>query len=105
MEDKLQLFNLYCIFLPLVLLIGFYCIIVTRNLIRALIGLEILTKAVTILIILGGYLTNQLALAQSLVITLIVIEVVVIAVAAGLIVNIFNCNNSLDARKLTKLKG
>ena len=51
-----------------------------------LIGLEILTKAVTLLIIVGGYVTGQMALAQALAITLIVIEVVVIVVAAGIVI-------------------
>ena len=41
------------------LVAGLYCMLVTRNLIRALIGVEILTKAVTLLIILAGYVTGQ----------------------------------------------
>jgi NADH-quinone oxidoreductase subunit K len=103
--DKTQLFKLFFIFIPLLFVIGFYCIMVTRNLIRALIGLEIITKAVTLLIIFAGYITNQTALAQSFVITLIVIEAVIIAVAAGIAVNVFRHNESLDIRKLRNLKG
>jgi NADH-quinone oxidoreductase subunit K len=103
--ENAQLIRLFIIFIPVLFLIGFYCIIVTRNLIRVLIGLEIITKAVTLLIILAGYLTNQTALAQSFAITLIVIEAVVIAVAAGIVVNVFRHNESLDIRKLRNLKG
>jgi len=33
---------------------GFYCILVTRNMIRVLIGLEVLTKAVTLLFVFIG---------------------------------------------------
>jgi multisubunit Na+/H+ antiporter MnhC subunit len=47
---------------------------------RVLIAVEILTKAATLLFVLAGYLTDQLGLAQEFVITLIIIEVVFIAV-------------------------
>jgi multisubunit Na+/H+ antiporter MnhC subunit len=79
--------------------------VATRNFIRALIGLEIMTKAVTILIVVAGYASGRLALAQALVITLIVVEVVVISVAAGIVQNIFRVNDSLDIRKSRNLKG
>jgi NADH:ubiquinone oxidoreductase subunit K len=78
---------------------------VTFNLIRALIGLELLIKAVTLLLILVGYVTGHEALAQSLVITLIVMEVVIIAVAAGIILGLHRHNKGLDVRHLRSLKG
>jgi len=90
------------IFLTVVLLfvIGFYYLITTRNLIRILVALEVLTKGVTLLLIYVGYKTGQMATAQSMVITLIIIEVVVLAVAAGIIVNIFNHTDSTDVREI-----
>lgn len=106
MNDATPLLLKLCmVFIPMLIIIGFYCIIATRNLIRTLIGLEILTKAVTLLIILAGYVTGRTALAQTLAITLIIIEVVVMVVAAGVIVNIFRHNDSLDVRNLRNLKG
>ncbi|HNW97961.1 MAG TPA: NADH-quinone oxidoreductase subunit K [Bacteroidales bacterium] len=90
------------IFLTVVLLyiIGFYYLITTRNLIRILIALEVLTKGVTLTLIYVGKVTGQMATAQSMVITLIIIEVVILAVAAGIIINIFNHTDSLDVRKI-----
>lgn len=85
--------------------IGSYCILATFNLIRVLIGLELLIKAVTLLVIYCGYQTGNLALTQALVITIIVIEVVIMTVAAGVVVGIHRHNNSLDAREIRKLKG
>lgn len=85
--------------------IGSYCLLATHNLIRALIGLEILIKAVTLLVIFCGYKIGNLALAQSLVITIIVIEVVVMTIAVGVVVGIHRHNDSLDARNIRKLKG
>ncbi|MDO8662125.1 MAG: NADH-quinone oxidoreductase subunit K [Candidatus Omnitrophota bacterium] len=89
----------------LLFIIGIYCILVSHNLIRVLIGLEILIKAVTLLVIFCGYQTQNTALAQALVITIIVIEVVMMTVAAGVVVGIHRQNNSLDARNIRKLKG
>ena len=61
------------LFVVLLFVIGIYCVLLTYNLIRALIGLEILVKAVTLLLVVAGYVSGREALAQSLVITLIVI--------------------------------
>lgn len=98
-------FKLYMIFIPVVFIAGLYYLIVTRNLIRMLIGVELLSKAATLLLILAGNVTGQTGLAQSLVITLIVIEVVVMVVAAGVIISIYNHNGTLDSRLLRNLKG
>jgi NADH-quinone oxidoreductase subunit K len=60
---------------------GLYCMLVSFNLIRLLIGTEILIKAVTLLLVLAGYLNGNTATSQALVITLIVIEVVIMVEA------------------------
>jgi multisubunit Na+/H+ antiporter MnhC subunit len=93
-------------FLIIVLLyiIGFYCLITTRNLIRILIALEVLTKGLTLTLIYVGQITGKMATAQSMVITLIIIEVVILAVAAGIIINIFNHTDSVDIRKIIRNK-
>ncbi|MBF0494805.1 MAG: NADH-quinone oxidoreductase subunit K, partial [Candidatus Omnitrophica bacterium] len=85
--------------------IGFYCIFMSYNFIRILIGVELLLKAVTLLIIGVGYVTGQTALAQALVITVIVIEVVFIVVATGVVIGIHKHNKSLDTRSLNNLRG
>lgn len=85
-------------------LVGFYYLVVTRNLIRILIALEVLTKGLTLTLIYVGKLTGQMATAQTMVITLIIIEVVVLSVAAGIIINIFNHTESVDVRKITRPK-
>ena len=102
--DNWQLFSLFGFFIALLSITGIYCLIVTRNLIRAVIGLELLIKAVTLLMIAVGYVTGRTELVQSLVITIIVIEVVVVAMAGGLILRIYKHNDSLDARLLKRLK-
>lgn len=93
------------VFAVLLLVIGVYCILATHNLIRVLIGIEILIKAVTLLIIAAGAKSGNLALAQALVITIIVIEVVIMTVSVGIVLGVHRHTNSLDARNLRKLKG
>jgi len=64
-NEAWQLFLRFDYFVILLLITGLYCVIVTRNLMRALIGLEILTKAVTLLLIVAGYTTGRVAQAQA----------------------------------------
>jgi NADH:ubiquinone oxidoreductase subunit K len=84
---------------------GLYCLLMTRNLIRILISLEILTKSVTLLLVVAGFYSGRTELAQALIITMIIVEVVVITVGAGIVLGVFRRNNSLDTRKLMNLKG
>jgi NADH-quinone oxidoreductase subunit K len=104
-NELAQHFWMLTTFATLVALTGAYCILVSRNLIRILIGLELFTKSVTLLLIVAGYVTRRMALAQSLVITLIVVEVVVIAIAAGIVIGAHGETDTLDTRNLSNLKG
>jgi NADH:ubiquinone oxidoreductase subunit K len=89
----------------LVLIIGFYSIIATRNLIRTLIGVEVLGKAATLLIVLAGNATGRIALAQALAITMIIIEVAVAVVAVGIILCVHRTHGSIDGNLLKDIKG
>ena len=104
MSDTL-LFEIFGVGVILTLIVGFYCVLVTRNLIRALIGIEVLTKAVTLLLILCGYVSKQLGLAQALAITLIVIEVAVMVVGVAVVLCFHRRTGSIDASDLRTLKG
>ena len=99
------IFTFFAIAMVLVLIAGFFGILLSKNLIRTLIGLEIVTKSITLLIIVAGHLTGQMALAQALAITLIIIEVAVMAVAVGVVLSIFRQQNSIDAGIIRNLKG
>jgi len=95
----------YFIFSVLLILTGLYCITVTRNLIRVLIGMELITKGVTLILTTSGYLTGNTGLSQALIITLIVIEVVVISVAAGVVIGYYRKANTLDTHTMNTLRG
>jgi NADH-quinone oxidoreductase subunit K len=100
-----MLVTLFVVTTVLLLVTGFFSLIISRNLIRVLIAMEILTKAATLMLIFAGYLTHQTGIAQEFVITLIIIEVVVIAIAAGIIIGIYQRTESLDTNRIRNLKG
>lgn len=103
--QAIALFWPYCLAAVILFIIGLYCVLVTFNLIRALIGLELLIKGATLLIAIVGYANNHIALTQAIVITLIVIEVVLIAIAAGIVLGLHRHNKNLDVRNLRNLRG
>ena len=100
-----MLLTLFIVAIALIAAAGIYCIVATRNLIRVLIALELLAKAVTVLIAIAGAQSGQMALAQSFIIALIIVEVVVTATGAGIVIAVHKRNGSLDIGKLTNLKG
>jgi len=98
--DALILFKLYLVAAPVLFVAGIYAIITTRNIIAVIIGLEIMTKGVTILLAAAGFFSGRPQLAEPLIITLIVVEVVVLMVSAGYIINIANKHKSLDTENI-----
>ena len=59
----------------------------------------------TLLIIVTGYASRQIALAQSLAITLIVIEVAVVVVAVSIVLCIYRRTAGIDSRSIREIKG
>jgi NADH-quinone oxidoreductase subunit K len=100
-----EIFWPFLVFIMVFGMAGLYCMLVSFNLIRLLIGTEILIKAVTLLLVLAGYLNGNTATAQALVITLIVIEVVIMVVAGGVVLHVFRQKRSIRTTELRELKG
>jgi len=98
-------FWLYFTFFILLLVDGIWCMLATYNLLRILIGLEIMMKSVTFFLVVAGYLSHRMPLAQAMVITVIVIEVVIVVIAAGVILGFFRAHDSLNVRHTRGLKG
>lgn len=89
----------------LIICIGLYTLLLAKNLIRMLIGFELMTKGVTLALITAGHTNGRIALSQTLVITMIVVEVVSIAIALAIVMLINRRKLSLNVQKLTNLKG
>ena len=97
--------TMYLIFAGLFFFIGLFAMLTGRNMIRLLFGLEIMAKSVVLAFIMGGYVRGEEFLTQSLIITFIVIEVSLMAVALALVINAYRNTGSLDIRNLARLKG
>ena len=95
----------FIIFTVMLFIIGVYNVLMTFNIIRVLIGLELLIKAVTLLLIAVGYAIGHLAQVQEMVITLIVIEVVMMVVGMGVVLGLYKHDDTLDVRSFRNLKG
>jgi NADH-quinone oxidoreductase subunit K len=87
------------------LFVGLYCLLTMKNVIKLFIGIEVISKGVSLALLATGFVKKNTLLAQSLVITFIVVEVSLVATALAIIINIYKHTKSLDIRKLTKLRG
>ncbi len=84
--------------------IGLYCLLISRNMIKAVIGLQILVKGAVLAFILGGNLNNQVNTAQSLALTIIVADTIVAVIGLALAVQVRIRFGTLDLKSLTTLK-
>ena len=85
--------------------LGIFMLTMTSNMIRVVLAVEVMMKAVTLLLIYAGSINGQIGLAQTFIVTQIVIELILAAVACGLVVNIYRKTGQRELRKLNKLNG
>lgn len=86
-------------------LLGLIGLMTQRNVIRQLFGLTIMLQGVSLGLIHAGRLHNDPNLAQSMVISALIVESVLLAVAFALIVNVYRHYPSGDVDDLDRLKG
>lgn len=80
--------------------VGLYGLVAHKNLFKALIGLNVLSKAVTFSIAIAGYYRNDAAFGQGFMIAVMLVEVVVTAVTLSILVNVYRHTGSLDVQDL-----
>lgn len=98
---------------PLIILItifclagtGLYCLLITRNLIKVVVALQLLVKGAVLAFILAGNLTGQMNTAQTLALTVIVADTIVAVIGLALAVQIRLKTGTLDIKSLSSLKG
>lgn len=110
----------------LLVVLGVYCLMVKRNLIKLIIGLSVMTDGIHLLLISIGYRSGGIApivtseftdnlqafaqravdpIPQALVLTSIVIGVCILALALSLAIYAYRHFGTLDVRKLRRLRG
>ena len=108
----------------LLVCLGLYCLLLKRNLIKLVIGLAVMTDGIHLFLISLGYrlggvaahfpegmiLTEFVAIAvdpipQALVLTSIVINICIIALALSLAIWVYRHYGTLDVREVRRLHG
>jgi len=84
--------------------IGLYCILATRNLIKVIIGLQLLVKGAVVGFMLAAHLTQNENFGQTLALTVIVADTIVAVVGLALAVQIRLRTGSLDIKTISTLK-
>jgi NADH:ubiquinone oxidoreductase subunit K len=84
--------------------IGFYALLVSRNLIKIVVGLQILVKGAMLALILAGRMAGNVNLGQSLALTVIVADTIVAVVGLALAVQVRRLFGTLDLKALTTLR-
>lgn len=85
--------------------VGFYGLLITRNLIKIVMVLQILIKAVILALILAGKLSGNMGLGQSTAATVIVADTIVAVVGLALAVQVRRRFGTLDVPKISTLRG
>ncbi len=81
---------------------GLACLVARTNLIKMVIGLELLGKGVSLLFVTGGYISGSVGNSQAVVFTLIIIEAVVAGVALALVVLAKRTWKTLDVAAIAR---
>jgi NADH-quinone oxidoreductase subunit K len=84
--------------------IGLYCILISKNLIKVVVGLQIGVKGAMLAMVLAGKLTGNVSLGQSLALTIIVADTIVAVVALALAVQVKRKLGTLDLSVLSTLR-
>ena len=87
------------------LAVGLYGLLVTSNLIKIVIALQILVKAAILALVAAGSASGQMNLGQSLAATVIVADTVVAVVGMALGVQVRRRFGTLDVKALSTLRG
>lgn len=84
--------------------IGLYTLLISRNMIKIVVGLQILVKGAMLALIAAGQLAGQAEVGESLALTVIVADTIVAVVGLSLAVQVRRHFGTLDVRALSTLK-
>jgi len=84
--------------------IGLLGLLVTRNLIKVVVGLQVLVKGALLALLLAGRLSGQVQTGQTMALTVIVADTIVSVVALALAVQVRRQFGTLDLQALSTLR-
>jgi len=84
--------------------VGVYGLLISRNLIKVIVALQILVKGAMLALVAAGSISGRVNLGQSLAVTVIVADTVVAVIGLALAIQIKRRVGSLDVNDLATLK-
>jgi NADH:ubiquinone oxidoreductase subunit K len=84
--------------------IGLLGLLVTRNLIKVVVGMQVLVKGAMLALVLAGRLSGQVQTGQTLALTVIVADTIVSVVALAFAVQVRRHFGTLDLQALSTLR-
>jgi len=85
--------------------VGFYGLMVSRNLIKIVVALQIMVKGAMLALVAAGQANGQINLSQSMALTVIVADTIVAVMGMALGVQIRRRMGTLDVRNLSSMRG
>ena len=85
--------------------VGFYGLLVSRNMFKVVVALQILVKAAVLGLVAAGVFNGNIQTAQSMGITVIVADTIVAVIAMALVVQIQHRMGTLDLKDLARMQG
>ena len=84
--------------------IGFYGLLISRNLIKVVVALQIMVKGAMVALVIAGTMNDKVNLGQSLALTVIVADTIVAVIGLALAVQVRRHFGTLDLKALTTLR-
>jgi NADH-quinone oxidoreductase subunit K len=84
--------------------IGFYGLLISRNLIKVVVSLQILVKGAMVALVLAGNLNGKTNIGQSLALTVVVADTIVAVIGLSMAVLVRRYFGTLDIKSLTTLR-
>ena len=84
--------------------LGLVGLLVTRNVIKIVVAMQVLVKGAMVALVLAGHLSGQVQTAQTLALTVIVADTIVSVVALALAVQVKRQFGTLDLQALSTLR-
>ena len=84
--------------------IGLYGLLITRNLIKVVVALQVLVKGALLALVAAGMASGKINLGQSLAVMVIVVDTVVAVIGLALALQVKRRMGTLDVKELATLK-
>ena len=84
--------------------VGLYGLLITRNLIKVVVALQVLVKGALLALVAAGTVSGKINLGQSLAVMVIVVDTVVAVIGLALALQVKRRMGTLDVKELATLK-